>query len=199
MFPVPLDFGTQARRGQQQARAGGRRLHEEVEVSHGRPRGRAAVQQCLDHCAQCRTQPPQGLDVRKVSTRYACSLDPPPRLRVAIGRQEVARGRRPGSRGGVDEVHGDNRFADHSKAPAASAGPATMSQHHDYIGLHGTSIDRPWPGRIVKTDGIAEMAPSGRWVSRLAGGKHHHSFGYRSIRARHTRPRTPRGAWGWAT
>jgi hypothetical protein len=33
-----------------------------------------------------------------------------------------------------------------------------MSQYHDDIGLHETSIDRPWPRHIVKTDGIAGMA-----------------------------------------
>jgi len=128
---VPLDLCAQPRLGQQQARAGWRPLHEEVEVSHRRLRDRVAVYQRLDHCAQCRAQPTQGPDVRKVSSRYACSLDPPPSLRVAIGRQEIVRRRRSGRRDGIDEVHGDNRLADYCEA----LGTRSANGHIESIGI----------------------------------------------------------------
>jgi hypothetical protein len=116
---------------QQQACAGRCRLHEEVEVSHCRLRHRAAVYQRLDHCPQCRAQPAQGPDVRQVSTRYACPLDPPPSMHVAISRQEIIRRRRSGRRDGIDQVHGHNRLADYGEAP----GTRSANSHIESIGI----------------------------------------------------------------
>jgi len=106
-------------------------LHVEVEVSHGRLRDRAAIYQRLNHCAQCRAQPTQGLDVRKVPTRYTCSLDPPPSLHIVIGRQEIVRRRRSGRRDGIDKIHGDNRLADYGEAP----GTRSANGHIEIIGI----------------------------------------------------------------
>ena len=81
-------------------------------------RDRAVVDQRLDHVPQGRAQPAQGPGLGQVSGRHARSLDPPPGLRAALGRQEIVPRRRSGRRDGIDQIHGDNGLADHREAPA---------------------------------------------------------------------------------
>jgi hypothetical protein len=71
--------------------------------------------------AQGRAQPAQGPDIRKISARHPGCLDPPPGFRVAIDREEIVRRRRSGRRDRIDEIHGDNRLADHGEAPETSS------------------------------------------------------------------------------
>jgi len=82
-------------------------------------RDRTVGHQCLDHVAQRRAQPAQGLDVRQAPARHARSLDPPPGRRAALRRQEVIRHGRSGDRDRINEIHGDNKFADNGE-PAAT-------------------------------------------------------------------------------
>jgi hypothetical protein len=80
------------------------------------------IYQRLDHIAQRRAQPVQGLDVRQAPARHARSLNPPPGRRAALRRQEVVRHGRSGGRDGVNKIHGDNGFADNGE-PAAAGRP----------------------------------------------------------------------------
>jgi DNA-binding transcriptional LysR family regulator len=88
-------------------------------AGHGPLRDGTVSDQCLDHVAQRRAQPAQGLDVRQASARHARSLDPPPGRRAALRRQEVIRHGRSGDRDGINEIHGDNEFAGNGEPAAA--------------------------------------------------------------------------------
>jgi hypothetical protein len=128
---VPPRLGAQSRPGQQQAHAGRRRLHEEVEVGYRPVRDRVPVHQRLDRFPQGRAQPPQGPQVRQFSARDARPFDPPPNPRVAIRRQEIVHRGRSGRRDGIDEIHRDNRLADYGEAPAS----VSANGHIESIGI----------------------------------------------------------------